>query len=76
MVKTLPSSAVGKGSIPSQRTKIPYALPPKIQNINQKQYCNKFNKDFKNGSHQKKEKIFKKKRKEKNEPSKTGIPGC
>jgi len=47
MVKTLPSSAVGKGSIPSQRTKIPYALPPKIQNINQKQYCNKFNKDFK-----------------------------
>ena len=24
------------------------------QNIKQKQYCNKFNKDFKNGPHQKK----------------------
>ena len=26
----------------------------KKQNIKQKQYCNKFNKDFKNGPHQKK----------------------
>ena len=26
---------------------------PKTQNIKQKQYCNKFNKDFKNGPHQK-----------------------
>ena len=26
----------------------------KYQNIKQKQYCNKFNEDFKNGSHQKK----------------------
>ena len=25
----------------------------KTQSIKQKQYCNKFNKDFKNGSHQK-----------------------
>ena len=32
----------------------------KNQNIKQKQYCNKFNKDFKNGPHQKK--ILKKKR--------------
>ena len=32
----------------------------KRQDIKQKQYCNKFNKDFKNGLHQKK--IFKKKR--------------
>ena len=33
----------------------------KNQNIKQKQYCNKFNKDFKNGPHQKK--IYKKERK-------------
>ena len=31
----------------------------KNQNIEKSQYCNKFNKDFKNGPHQKK--IFKKK---------------
>ena len=36
----------------------------KKQNIKQKQYCNMFNKDFKNGPHQKK--IFKKKKKTKN----------
>ena len=29
---------------------------PKNQNIKQKQYCKKFNKDFKNGPHQKKKK--------------------
>ena len=34
---------------------------PKNQNIKQKQYCNKFHKDFKNGPHQKK-KILKKKK--------------
>ena len=28
---------------------------PKIQNIKQKQYCNKFNEVFKNGPHQKKQ---------------------
>ena len=50
MVKTLPSSAAGEGSIPSQRTEIPHALQPKNQNINQKQYCNKFNKDLKKKS--------------------------
>ena len=27
--------------------KIPYALQPKSQNIKQKQYCSRFNKDFK-----------------------------
>ena len=59
MVKTLPSNAGGVGSIPGQGAKIPHALPPKNQNIKQKQYCNKFNKDFKNGPHQK---IFKKKK--------------
>ena len=41
------------GSIPGQRAKIPHASQPENQDIKQKQYCNKFNKDFKNGPHQK-----------------------
>ena len=45
-VKTSHSSAGGVGSIPGQSTKIPQALQPKNQNIKQKQYYNKFNKDF------------------------------
>ena len=53
VVKTSPSNAGGAGSLPSQRAKIPHALQPKNQNTKQKQYCNKFNKDFKNGPHQK-----------------------
>ena len=48
-VKTSPSKTGGVGSIPGQGIKIPHALRPKNQNIKQKQYCNKFNKDFKNG---------------------------
>ena len=60
MVKTSPSNAEGAGLIPVWGAKIPHALQPKYQNIKQKQYCNKFNKDFKNGPHQKK-KILKKK---------------
>ena len=36
--------------IPGQGTKIQHALGPKNQNVKQKQYCNKFNKDFKKGS--------------------------
>ena len=52
VVKTLPSKAGGVGSIPGQGTKIPHASQPKKQNIKRKQYCNKFNKDFKNGPHQ------------------------
>ena len=52
MVKTSPSSAGGEGSIPGQGAKIPHASRPK--NVKQKQYCNKFNKAFKNGPHQKK----------------------
>ena len=51
MAKTLPSNAEGVGLIPGRRAKIPHALQPKNQNIKQKQYCNKFKKDFKNGSH-------------------------
>ena len=33
--------------------KIPHASWPKNHNMKQKQYCNKFNKDFRNGPHQK-----------------------
>ena len=51
---TSPSNAGGAGSIPGGVAKIPHALGPKNQNIKQKQYCNKFNKDFKIGPHQKK----------------------
>ena len=54
VVKASPSNAGGKGSIPGWGAKIPHASRPKNQNIKQKQYCNKFNKDFKNGPHQKK----------------------
>ena len=53
MVETLPSNAGGAGSIPGQGARIPHGLRPKGQNIKQKQYCDKFNKDFKNGPHQK-----------------------
>ena len=51
MVKTSPSGAGGVGSTPGQGAKIAHAWGPKKQNIKQKQYCNKFNKDFKNGPH-------------------------
>ena len=52
-VKTSPSNAEGMGSILGQEAKLPHALWPKHQNINWKQYYNKFNKDFKNCPHQK-----------------------
>ena len=58
VVKTSPSNAGGAVSIPGPGAKIPHGSGPKNQNIKQKQYCNKFNEDFKNGPHQK---IFKKK---------------
>ena len=45
--------------IPSQDVKIPHALQPKDQNIKHKQYCNRLNKDLRNGPHQNK-KILKK----------------
>ena len=54
VVKTSPSKAGGAGSIPGRGAKIPHASWPKKQNIKQKQYFNKFNKDLKNGPHQKK----------------------
>ena len=59
VVKNPPANAGGAGSIPGQGAKIPHAPRPKNQNIKQRQYCNKFNKDFKNDPHQKK-KILKK----------------
>ena len=49
VVKTSSSNTGGVGSIPGQGDKIPHALWPKSQNIKQKQYCNKCNKDSKNG---------------------------
>ena len=51
MVKTSASNVGGVGSIPGQGPKIPYALWPQNQNIKWKQYCDKFNKDLKNGLH-------------------------
>ena len=53
MVSTLPFNAVGVGLIPDWGAKIPHALQPKDHSLKQKQYCNKFNKDFKNDPHQK-----------------------
>ena len=53
VVKTLPSSVGGTGSILGWGTKILHASQPKHQNIIQKLYCNKFNKYVKNGPHQK-----------------------
>ena len=53
MVKTSPSNGAGTGSIPGWRAKMPRASRPKNQNRRQKQYCNKLNKDLKNGPHQK-----------------------
>ena len=60
VVKTSPSNVGGAGLIAGRGAKIPHASRPKNQNVKQKQCCNKFNKDLKNGPHQKK-KIFKKK---------------
>ena len=53
MVKTLSSNAGGAGLIPGREAKIPHASQPKNQNIKQKQNCNKFNSDLKNGPHKK-----------------------
>ena len=51
-IKILPSNARGASSIPGQGAQIPHALWSKSQAAKQKQYCEKFNKDFlKNGPH-------------------------
>ena len=46
-VKTSPSNAGSADLIPGCGAKIPHTLQPKNQNVKQKQYCTKFNKDFK-----------------------------
>ena len=45
-VGALPSSARGVDSIPGQGAMIPHASWSRNQNIKQKQYFNKFSKDF------------------------------
>ena len=57
-----PALAGGAGSIPGRGAKIPHASRLKNQNRKLKQYCSKFNKDFKNGPHQKKKKSLEKKK--------------
>ena len=47
VVESSPSSAAGVGSIPGRGAKIPHASWAKEQNIKQKRYHNKFNKDQK-----------------------------
>ena len=54
VVETLPLHTGSKGSIPSQRAKIPHASQSENQNIKQKEYCNKFNEDLKKWSTSKK----------------------
>ena len=54
VVKTSPSNAKGEGSVPDWEAKTLHASSPKNQSVKQKQYCNKFSKDFKNGPHPKK----------------------
>ena len=61
VVKILPSNAAGMGSIPDRKAKIPCASWPKKakQDIKQKQYCKKFNKDFTKMVHIKRKKNLK-----------------
>ena len=56
MVKSSPSNAGASGPTPGQGAQILYASQPKNQNVKQKQYCNKFNKDFKKWSTSKEKK--------------------
>ena len=46
VVKTSPSDTGGVSSIPAGGAKMPCASQPINQNTKEKQYCNKFNKDF------------------------------
>ena len=57
VVKTLLSNAGGASSIPGQGTSL-HASRSKNQNIKQNQYCNKFNKNFKNMFNHVKEKLL------------------
>ena len=51
VIKTSPFNPGDVGLIPGEGVKIPPASWPENQIIKQKQYCNKVNKDFKNGPH-------------------------
>ena len=53
VVKTSPPTAGALDLIPDWGAMMHYASGPKNQNIKQKQYCNKFTRDFKNGVHRK-----------------------
>ena len=53
MIKTSPFNPGDVALIPGEGVKIPRASRPENQIIKQKQYSNKFNKDFKNDPHQK-----------------------
>ena len=66
MVKTLPSNAGNTDSIPGWGSEIPHASWTKNQNVKQKEYCNKFNEDFKTGPHQNR-------KKERNQPNVTSV---
>ena len=68
MVRTLSSNTGSAGLIPGLGAKIHHASwpekpPQHKQHKPQKQYCNKFNKDFKNDPHQNKNLEKKKKNK-------------
>ena len=62
MVKTWPSNARGVRSIRGWGAKNPHTSWPKNQNMKQKQYCKKINKDFKNGRYQNKKSLKKTKK--------------
>ena len=51
-LRLCPSAAGGESSSPGLGAKLPQAWWPENQNMEQTQYCNKFNKDLKNGSRQ------------------------
>ena len=54
MVRASPSNAGGASSVTGEGARILHASWSKNQNLKQKQYCNKFNKDFENGLYEKK----------------------
>ena len=56
VVRTPHSNAGSVGSDPGWEAKVPHASESKSQNLRQKQYHNKFSKDFKNGPQKKSKK--------------------
>ena len=51
VVETWPYNVGAVGSIPGQGVRIPQVSQAEEQNMKQKLYCNKFNKDFRSGLH-------------------------